>query len=561
MKINSITNNSLTNYRIKQNKKPQQTAATNTINNTKLPSMNGYFAFLGGYSVSLEETYQKFTPKDYPPDIKENIETALVEDPEKTLKDIHLEKYKGVLDCYSLDELKEKYPEFKEVKSAYEVQAVPESFIGRFQNDESELFSTGEDLSLQLIKLYWGQGLSLNDLADYVQKNSSTPETKNLYYAMHTKLNIPIMSTRYGAVLKLSDKEYNEKFTKILSEKIQEAKDRRCQQRTGEPVYIPQGPLSQAHKQHISEGLKKYYSENPSKIYEMSERQKAYWQENPKEKERFSKVLDYAWNKTHEGKTIKKELSKFARKFNRTISEKQMTLSEPLSKEDKSLLTAFWKNNDRNKAKFSTAVQKGYAYHTKMADEYFSGVSREGKIFFAIIPSVLAEQVSKYAKTKGIDLSPNQLKLSCVDSDPQEYGKKIIDHWKLVNNLIDEYEDKNPEIPDRLANARLFTLVDFKNRLEHGGEGLPKSFRQNKKSIDEMNHMLDLTLASLPIYVVGEDGKKYPRLGVTNDRMEMLYQFIMEYALKNNNIDINEYLEKTIDKYYGELRTSIRAWN
>lgn len=562
MQINNINNIFQHNNNIQQNKKPQKSFLSDSlsINYAKLPSTNNFLAFLGGYSLNLRETYQNLDPESYPLDIKENVEKTLETNPTKTLNDVHYVKYKGVLDCFSLEELKEKYPEFQDVNSAYEVEARQESFIGKFQNDELELFPSDEDLSLQLIKLYWGKGLSLNDLSNYIQENSKDNETKNLYYTMHDKLNIPIMDRKYAVVLKLSDKEYNEKFSNTLSEKIKEANDRRIQQTEGEPVYIPRGPLSEAHKQHISEGLKKFYANNPTKIYEMSETQKEYWKNNPKEKERFSEVLDYAWNRTNEGKSLKKHISKFARKFNREITDKKLSLEVPLSKEDEKFITAFWKRNTWANSAWSKAMAKGYSYHSKLADEYFTGASKEDLIFYSVLPTQIAKKVSNYAKTKGMQLTPNEIKRSCADTKGILSEKKVQDFIRNVNRLIDEYFAKKNSIEsDLIANSRLNTFIEFKNDLESSQENLPDSFKKNNLSIYQMNFILEQYFAKCPIYNIDTNGNKIPRIGVTNNELLGIYATVLEVALANNNTDIGEYLSKLLDKNYEKNEKRLKA--
>ena len=165
-----------------KNYKTQIQKTNKTINSTpqislsfaKMPTTAQYLAFLG-YSGDLRETYKHLTFDECPFQIYNNILAELSKNnpDDKTLYDVHFEKYKHILDCYSLDELKQNFPEFKDVFSAYDVEALPDSVVGDFQNGESEIFTTEEDLALQLVKLYWGQGFSLNDLSDFVAQHSS----------------------------------------------------------------------------------------------------------------------------------------------------------------------------------------------------------------------------------------------------------------------------------------------------------------------------------------------------------------------------------------------------
>ena len=256
MKILNVSLNSFSNnFKVsKQNNIQKQNYQQKTYIR---PNASQYLAFCGGYSINLAETYKNLYDGQYPVDIKETVEETLKNGnpSDKTLYDIHFEKYKGVSDCYSLDELKEKFPEFKAVLSANDVEATPESFIGKFQNNELELFSNDEDLTLELIKLYWGQGFSLNGLSDYIAETFDDGKRIQLRHTLE-KLNIPMMNRRYALVLKLSNKEYNEKFTSEMSIRLREAKEAKIQKAQGEPVVIPRGELSEAHKERISQGLK-----------------------------------------------------------------------------------------------------------------------------------------------------------------------------------------------------------------------------------------------------------------------------------------------------------------
>ena len=363
MKISAIGQNYFNHYKI-QNSKTNKTQNFVQKENLSMPTSAHYLSFTAGFTIDLAQTYSRLNSEDYPQDIEEmTLEELKAKNPEnKTLHDIHFEKYKGVLDCYSLDELKEKYPEFEDVVSAFDVKAKDESFIGKFQNNESEIFTSEEDLTLQLIKLYWGQGFSLSDLSNYIAKQDKDNKGINLYYTMK-KLNIPLMNPRYANVLKLSNKEYNERFTSQLAIKLKEAHEAKIQKQEGEPVVIPRGELSEAHKKHISDGLKKYYQEHPEKLFEMSKRQKAFYQENPERAKEMSEIMFYAWNETQEGKSLMKHISKFMKKFNgSTITAQEISDFTKLDSEKRNAIDAFWKKNGWAKKQLSIAMKKAFEY-------------------------------------------------------------------------------------------------------------------------------------------------------------------------------------------------------
>ena len=140
--------------------------------NTPLPTTAQYLAFTGGYSLNLSQTIKqldKLSEKNssiYPPNIREWAGMILEEGnkTKETLISIHKKYFAKLKECFSLDEIKSKFPEFKDVISSDNAKVSKGSFLDKFQKGELEFFDNDEDLSVQLIKLYWGEGFSLNDL-------------------------------------------------------------------------------------------------------------------------------------------------------------------------------------------------------------------------------------------------------------------------------------------------------------------------------------------------------------------------------------------------------------
>ena len=274
-----------------------------------LPSTRQYLSFTGGYSLNLAETIKnldKLAQKDssiYPKNIREWAGMILESGnkAKQTLIGIHKKYYETLKNCTTLDDARNKFPEFAEVLSDAQVKFTEGSFGDEVKKGSLEYFSKDEDLSLQLLKLYYGEGFSLNDLKNYTGG-------KYIYYTMK-KLNIPLQSRHYGHILKISDPEYNERLTAEMTYKRRLSLDKKAKAE-GEPVYIPRGPLSKEHREHISEGLKKYYQENPERIWAMSAKQKEFYRQNPEKSEEFSRVLKRAWN-IFGADRIKGALSKF----------------------------------------------------------------------------------------------------------------------------------------------------------------------------------------------------------------------------------------------------------
>ena len=554
MKITSIQHNQFNLKNLKDYKQNSSLTASknpsNSENYAKLPLTNNYLAFLGGYSLKLDDVYKKLDPSIFPPDIKEGIENTLLNnDKNLTLKDVHQAKYKGVLDCFSLDELKEKYPEFINVKSSFDVEASPESLLGKFQNGETDLFSNDEDLSLQLIKLYWGERLSLNDLYDYIETNSTDNKGINPYYTMTEKLNIPLMNNRYAKVLKLSDKEYNEHFSQVLSEKIKESKERRIQQADGEPVFIPSGKLSEEHKKHISEGLKKYY-QNPVNIIEMSKRQEEFWEAHPELKEELSDVLDYAWNKTEEGRVIRKYMSKSVNVKN---LNSKLTFKKEMDPYTKNILKDFWQKNGWAKEKWSIAMQKGYKYHSKSAARFLDGKSYSGeKICYTDLPAQISEAAEEYARKTGFDCKKYNLRNLYYGFTNE---KKVVDYMEEAQKFLNEFLfEKTNLTADVICDITLNSIISFKDHLEGSSRKLPESLhgKENPKRI-EMNERLDYILNKTPVYTINPDGCKVPKSGVNGTDLNSIVFFIMKTALEQDSLDVPEYFQMLLDESFDRL--------
>ena len=355
MKISPIRYNPYSNFiNYKKQNKLHNSPLINQ--NKELPVKNDLMlAFCGGQSLNLAQTKKQIDKfGKYPDGIKELIEKELENsNPEnKTLIDIHKEKYKKLLEFETLDDIKKAYPEFRDVLSDSEIEYQENSFIGDVKRGEIEYFDPDIDLSVQLIQLYYGEGFSLTDL-----KNQFAG--KNIYRAFE-KLNIPRLNRLYGNYLKLSDKNYNERFTKSLSEKLKEVKASKIERQEG--VYIPKGPLSEEHKAKISNGLKKFYTEHPDRLSDMSKRQIEYFMNNPEEREKFSQVLLRAWD-YKEADSVKRALSKFMGAKNLNNDE----LARICVGENKKLKD-FWNKNPWAKDKFSHCMKKSWQRQSELGE-------------------------------------------------------------------------------------------------------------------------------------------------------------------------------------------------
>lgn len=557
----SLTNFS-TNFKKQNSQNKKQNTTTEALSYPKLTASQ-YLAFCGGYSIDLAQTYSQLKDEQYPIGIQkavlETLENGNKEN--KTLYDIHFKKYKGILDCYSLDELKEKFPEFNDVISANNVETTPESFIGKFQNNELELFSQDEDLTLQLIKLYWGQGFSLTDLSDYIARNDENNQGINLYYAMTKKLNIPIMNRRYALVLKLSNKEYNEKFTSEMSIRLKEAKEAKLQKAQGEPVVIPRGELSEAHKEHISRGLKKYYLENPNKIYEMSQRQKRFYEENPQKREELSQVASRAWRETTEGASVLRALIKFAKKDGTIITAEELKNPFKLDSKKNNLLAAFWKRNVWAKDKFSAAMKKSWAVQKEnpaikdepKIEDFFKTVEGE-KMKFSLMPSKIRKEVYAWAKERGYNTDGLLINEAIIHKGENvECDKLIQQSINRARKITNEFLITNEKLANDTVTCLLRAIIKLQTALKESKK-LPESLQNDLNKANVMDFKLNFLCHCYDLPTPDNTTLKAHTKEHTFEEIEQIYSALMEQAMALDCYDFGEYMDKLLDKSYMELK-------
>ena len=515
MKIYSVTPYNLQFRNINTQTKKQNYIPVYSNAYGKLPTTEQYLAFTGGYSLDLGRTIKeldKLAEKNssvYPPNIREWAGMILEEGnkAKDTLISIHKKYFAGLNECCSLNEAKSRFTEFKDVIPAGNVNAMAGSFIDRFNKGELEFFDNEEDLSLQLLKLYWGEGFSLNDLKKYTGN-------LDLYYTMK-KLNIPLADKNYGHILKFSDPEYNERLTREMTEKRLAALDRKAQEKDGEPVYIKRGPLSAEHKQKISEGLKRYYQENPERIYDMSERQKEFYRQNPERAEELTRVLKKAWNIAGADR-IKNALSSFMKSKGIESFNPESNPAD-MSKEQSKLMKQFWTNNEWAKKSFSRNMQ--YAWKK---------IKEENETFFIVrsVPVKLKEYLEKTLGIKpgtlDLDTKYNPyLHTSSIDENSEEIIKKSLKNINGIENVMaDTYQ---------IAVLNVVTAL--------------KDIRQSRKN-KPFNELLDLA-----VYIaksnIREDGKSY-KIQYTEDAQQDFLQLAL-YAAQSKCEELVNIVNKALE--------------
>lgn len=495
-----------------------------------VPSAAQILSFTGGYSLNLAETIKhldKLASKKsdvYPPQIREWAGIILEEGnkTKETLISVHKKFYESLKDCFTLDEAKKKFPEFKDVIPAENVKVHEGSFIDDFQKGKLEYFDNDEDLSLQLLKLYWGEGFSINDLRRY-------SDGKNLSHTLN-KLNIPTVDRTYGQLLKLSDPEYNERLTKEMTAKRLVALDRKAQEASGEPVYIKRGPLSAEHKKHISEGLQKYYEQNPEAVYNLSERQRKFYEENPDRAKLLSRVTTKAWYVFGADK-IKAAMSAFMKKQGvKTFDTSKLETPLALTKEESSVMKKFWASHDWARKSFS----KNMTYAWKKVKE-------EQTIVYDVrlAPQNFIKRMVKWAEEQGINLKEEDF-IGKFDPNGGEKNYK--------NSLLDKYTrafvDSTPGGSTMMANSYFLALLNINREISK--MDLSKFDKETAATCRAIQRIIKESLFEHPDLPFEENAFK---ILDAND-VQAVFGILRTSCLEIYNPKLSKMFERHMDKAY-----------
>lgn len=526
MKINPIGFSYGVNSQNIKNKVQKNNIEQNKIENLPPVSASYMLAFTGGKSLNLEQTVKQIEQfGSFPPDIKEEAEEIIkTGNPDnKTLIDVHKEKYEGLNYLDNLDDIKELYPEFEGVLPDSAVEIREGSFMDDVKKGKIPYFDKNQDVAVQLLQMYWGEGFSLNDLKTQFAGKS----INNVF----EKLNIPKTDRTYGYYLKFSDKEYNERFTSKMSERLKGRHREKIARKDG--VYIPRGPLTPEHKANISKGLIKHYTEHPEKALEMSERQKRFYEEHPEEKIKFSEVMLRAWGK-REAAPIKKALSRFLK---RPLTDEELSNIFAQDKETKAKMQAFWDKNKWAKDKFSNLMKKSWA-RQKELDEM--GLIYEPFYTANLIPKKMQEKIGRI-------MAPNNKNFANIPTSLIPDLRELTDNPNLITpagsiemketgKIIDDYFDANPSEQDVLADT-----------LDMGFAIAIKELAEEKvKNMDKYPAFAEMTVYWQDTAV--QKWKQHTPTGI--DELTKIYSILMNICVANNDLASAKKIDKSIESAY-----------
>ena len=531
MQINNISFTNLPPKRtINKHSSPKTQQNTTQQINLPLPTTAQYLAFTGGYSLDLADTVKHLDmlaqkkSNVYPPQIREWAGIILEEGnkTKETLINIHKKFYESVKNCFSLEEVKAKFPEFKDVIPSENVNTLNGSFIDDFRNGKLEYFDNDEDLSLQLIKLYWGEGFSINDLRKYA-------DGKDISYVMR-KLQIPLTEPTYGKILKLSDPEYNTRLTKEMTEKRMAALDRKAQEATGEPVYIKRGPLSAEHKKHISEGLHRYYEQNPQAVYNLSERQRKFYEENQDRAELLSRVTTKAWYVFGADK-IKAAMAAFMKKQGiKTFDSTKLENPLAFTKEESSTLKKFWATNEWARKSFS----KNMSYAWKKIKEEQTVV-----YYPRVAPRGFIKKIQDWGRKQNIEIKDENFIAKIDPNNPQN---------NYLNNEISKYTrafvDSTQNESTIMANSFFLALLNVNREISK--MDLSKVDKKTRELCKSIQKTIKISLFEHPDLPFEKNQFKV----LETDEIQYIHGMLRKICLDSFNPKLSDLFEKQMDKAY-----------
>jgi|GEM_PF-4264714 len=492
-----------------------------------------HISFQGGKSVEdLEKTIEDLKKYDeisqgkpdykpvFPPGVYELAkEVAEAGNPEsKTLIDIHKEVYEDLEFVDNVEELRAFFPEFKDVKSFGEV--IKETNKGSFISEVSEgnipYFKNPENLPLELVKLVYGQGISLNDLKEEHTNGKSA-------YGSLVKFNIPTLHRYYAQMLQLSIPEKNERITSLMAERLIGKTSWSGQSEEGEP-YIPipkKGkPHSEETKKKISEKLKEYYAKNPERTFNPTPRQRDYYEQDPVMNELRSLAAQGAWDNCS---SIKIKMSKHFKKAGETLDAKNINLSD-LSEKQSVLMKEFWDKNPWAKKLWGEKLHEAWGTVREKYEINHSVVT---------IPPTLAFYISKWAKEKGIDYP--------IVFNSKHYSDDNQTRDERSHEIITQYYDENPKMQDVIGTAAQLTL--YKLTRESGITN--KLNAQEKKLALEIQKIIDKEIITEP----DKTGKRELKQMNTSVLIQY-YAGVQATLIMSNSHRIKDLLDKSFEENF-----------
>lgn len=436
---NIAFNNNLNNkkYSIKANSYSQ-----NTISKLGVYPKS-YVSFGGGKSLNLQDTMQDIERSEIskkksliPQSLRSRVQQILADGNPENLRfrDVHYQVYAPISGMDTVEEIRDFLPEFSEIKTADEAGFRSDNFASFLKSGQHPLINSKKDLAVQFMDLYWARGLSMPDIVRYLNGASDVKCSISSVGNILSRLNIPIREISYARYLKLSDEEANKIITQLMSEN-----------RKGIVV-------SEAIRKAQSERMKKFYLENPERVFRVPSAYSSAAKENPGASLAARVAGVKAW-KMGSCRPIIRDLSAFlSRREISGVDSAEQAVSVLQRLGHSKMMKEFWETYPQHKKALSRAFSHSWR---KITERY----SEETLNFLAtkqFLPDKMIEEIKKYAKTKGYKVENLNFNLGLFIAGPSDVqGIKEV-------KLLEEYLN----LPQNMQKKeRLFILADFRRFL------------------------------------------------------------------------------------------------
>ena len=234
-------------------------------------------SFSGAKDISLKYVVSKY-PYILPDRIlkaAKKIINTVPKDKRLTLYDLHLEEYKGLLSCRTLDEARNMYPEFREILDA-----------SLFRNSRSKhlknLSVPLEDMSLRVLQDYYGRLIPQHEIGRRLGFSS-----KSAFDWFKDKIRFLPFKKNYLTLVYSS----NESKNAVIAEKTR-AFNRKFPERMYEHNRMAaQSNKSEEYKKAQSQRIKQYDIENPERRKKIGIFTKEVWRRLPHIRKAISREM------------------------------------------------------------------------------------------------------------------------------------------------------------------------------------------------------------------------------------------------------------------------------
>ena len=382
---------------------------TSTPQFNTLKKKNPYFTPIqdsvsfSGKNLYLEA--KKLPPESFPsPELRKEILSALEKDKNANIIQIQKDYYHDLLNCETLEEAQEKFPELKKVKNAKDIKESKRG-IGVLKEVKSGRYEdlTLENFSLKLVQLHYAEAISFNTKTNQDRFFGISLTCMN---KISKELSIP-MDKGYRDLLAAKKQYYNTINQFKNNELLRQSASQRLKERWQNPAYHEK--MSQVSKEQWAK---------PEFREMMRERSVGNW-ENPEFKEKMIRLTIERW----QDPAYHEKMSQLAK-----ANWQDPIYHQRMVKRNKAL----WQNPTYRKTMEITSKASSLAWeiHPK-GKEFLKGKVKE----FPILPFILNKE------SKGIPLDDREFsyKLSYYKACEEEYPTLKKEVGQLQKEILSQW--------------------------------------------------------------------------------------------------------------------------